>query len=669
MATRCKVFFGGLEVQVSFSMTRSPGVTPDIGQLVFRQGTTLPSGFIGDLVLINDSTPIVTFYNCMLIAPKEQFERSRNIVYRVVDRRWRWKTPTLLGEYNVRDDANLLIAETAKSPRELALLALQALHAPTGGSFYVDALPTDVELAPHVSWKYEPAAAVLDRLCALFGCSVHLMNDNSVRIIEDNTGTEPDDTGLMFPVETGLITNLAPDYVSAFAGDTWFDSWLLTEDVGLELGGAVKPIDMLSYKPVGGWKAGDPEHGYTAQITSALRGTQSQEAIDKQVEIAHQTVFRMRRITGFPPGQLFFPGFTLEESVPVGALPSVPDPSKVYVIDDNRTVIWNGSQYVGVTYYASLASWAVVNPLLISNVAANPTVATGTKAAMEAARTASGQPHYVLLPPACTAIDTRLLLPLMGSRVEAGLNELGQRARKPAEMCGKFYEGDFRLRNKTVTKLAAWKHGLRIDANKGQIFLGKPAFQRGENGIETAEMYVRCAYGFRAVPYGTRYHRRFDKATGNDLHVANAVVNRSDINEYRVQNYGSDYNDLSVIDATITNTAAVDLILEHSATEHMKQYLNYPAPKRKIYTPFRAIDTSGVTHQVSYSGVKQICQTIASIGGSFDPSMPPAKLKRLQEQQRQRAEFALQDFRAQQADIGNIKPGGVDISSQGTAFA
>ena len=67
-------------------------------------------------------------------------------------------------------------------------------------------------------------------------------------------------------------------------------------------------------------------------------------------------------------------------------------------------------------------------------------------------------------------------------------------------------------------------------------------------------MYVRCAYGFRAVPYGTRYHRRFDKATGNDLHVANAVVNRSDINEYRVQNYGSDYNDLSVIDATITQS-------------------------------------------------------------------------------------------------------------------
>jgi hypothetical protein len=668
MATRCKAFFGGLEVQVSFSMTRSPGVSPDIGQLVFRQGTTLPGGFIGDLVLTNDSTPIVTFFGCMLIAPKEQFERNRDIVYRVVDRRWRWKTPTLLGEYNVRDDANLIIAGTEKNPRELALLALQALHYPTGGSFNVDALPTDVELAPHVVWKYESAAAVLDRLCALFGCSVHLMNDNSVRILQDNVGTEPDDTGLMFPVETGLIVNQAPDYVSAYAGDTWFDGWLLTEDIGLELGGAVKPIDMLSYKPNGGWKSGDPEHGYTSQITAKLRATQAQEAIDKQVEIAHQTVFRMRRITGFPPGQFFFPGFTLEESVAtVGQLPSVGDPSKVYVIADNRTVIWTGTEYVGVTYYASLANWAVVNPLLISNLAANPTIATGTQAAMEAARTAAGQPHYVIIPPAATAIDTKLLLPLMASRVESGLDELGRRARKPAEMCGKFHESDFRLRNKVVTKLAAWKHGLRIDANKGQIFLGKPAFERGSDGVKSAEMYVRCGYGFRAKPYGTRYHRRFDKATGNTLGIANAVVNRSDINEYRVQNYGSDYNDLSVLNPTITNTTAVDTILDHSATEHMKQYQNYPAPKRKTYTPFRAIDTSGIVHQVSYNGGRKIAQTIASIGGSFDPTQPPAKLKRLQEQQRQRAEFALQDFRAQQADIGNIQPNGVEISSQGIA--
>jgi hypothetical protein len=669
MAIRCKAFFGGLEVQVSMSMTRSPGVAPDIGQIVFRQGSALPSSFIGDLVLTNGDTPVVTFAGCMLISPREQYDQNRNIVYKIADRRWRWKTPTLNGEYNVRDDANLLIAGTEKNAQELALLALQALHAPTGGSFDVSALPIDAQLAPHVIWKYESAAAILDRICSLFGCSVHLMNDNSVRIITDNTGSVPDNTGLMLPVESGLITNIAPDYVSAYAGDTLFDSWLVTEDIGLEIGGAVKPINMLSYAPAEGWTIGDPSHGYTSTLTTRLRGTMPEEEIDKIASLANQTIYRMLRVVGFPKGQLFFPGFTLEASVAaIGNLPGQGDPSKVYVIANARTVIWTGTEYVGITAKNTHSTlWALIDPFLIANPNANPVINSGTQSAMDAARKAAGQPHYVIIPPGVTAIDTKLMLPLMTTRIESGLDELGRRKRKPAEICGKFKEDDFRLRNRVTTKLAVWKHGFRIDGTKGHVILNKPAYQF-ETGIKPAELYVRCAYGFRAKPYGTRYHRRFDKATGNNLNVANAVVNRSDVSEYRVQNYGSDYNDLSILDPVINNTAAIDAILDASATEFMKQYQNFPAPQKKTYTPFRAIDTSGVTHQVSYSGVLEVGKTMVSIGGSFDPTQPPAKLKRLQEQQRERAEFALQDFRAQQAIIEIIpQQNPIDISAQGIA--
>jgi hypothetical protein len=656
MAERCKAFFGGLEVQVSFSMTRSHGTSPDVGQLVFRRGGTLPSNYVGDLVLTNGSTEIVTFHDCMLRNPSERIGGTRDIVYQIMDRRWKWKTPTLFGQYNVRDEANVLIEGHQKSARQLALLALEALHYPDVGSFDVSALPTDPELAPHVVWHYEPAAVFLDKLCSLFGCTVNLMNDNSVRIITENTGDEPSNTGLMYPVESGLIINPAPDYVSAYAGDTWFDGWLTTEDIGAELNGAIKPIEMLSYTPDSGWKSGDPGHGYDAQIRGKLRSSLSNEMIDKTIELANRNLFRMRRITGFPPGQLFFPGFTLEGSVgSASSLPTIGDASKVYLINDSRTAIWTGSGYIGVTYRASLLFWALIDPLLLPNLDAEPMIAAGTREEMEAERVTLDNPRYILVAPEVIAIDARLLLPLLGTRIETGFDEHGKRSRKIAEVAGVFHETDFKLRNKTTTKISVWKHGIRVDAAKGHVILGAPAYKRGASGVEQAQMLLRCGYGFRPTPYGSRYHRQFNLASGNTLNIANATVNRTDVNEYRVQNYGSDYNDLSVIDATITNTEAIDTILNQAATEHLKQYQNYVAPKRKQYTPFRSIDTNGKVLQVSYQGGHgQLGEMTVSIGGSFDLGQPPAKKKQMMELQQRSAEFALQNFRVQQMDIGNV---------------
>ena len=661
MADRCKAFFGGLEVQVSWSMTRSHGTSPDVGQLVFRKGGTLPSNYVGNLVLTNGETAMVGFADCMLANPSERIGGTRDIVYQVMDRRWKWKTPTLFGQYNVRDQANILIEGTEKNARELALLALQALHAPNGGTFDVSALPTDAELAPHVIWHYEPAAQFLDKLCSLFGCVVNLMNDNSVKIVTENTGTEPDNTGLMYPVESGLIINPAPDYISAYAGDTLFDSWLTMEAIGTELDGSVKPIEMLSYAPTAGWKSGDPQHGYESQIRSKLRATMTKAQIDKTVEMSNRNLFRMYRITGFPKGQLYFPGFTIEGSVgSAGSLPNEGDASKVYLINARRTALWTGNAYVGVTYKASTTNWSLVDPLLIANLASEPTIGSGTREAMETQRKNSGIARYILVAPGVAAIDLRNILPLLGTRVESGPDELGKSTRKAAEVCGLFIEHDFKLKNKTTASLCVWKHGMRIDAEKGHVILGAPAFKRGASGgLEQAELYVRCGYGLRQTQYSSRLHRQYNLASGNTLGIANAIVARTDVNEYRVQNYGSDYNDLSVVGTTITNTTAIDAILLQAATEHLKQYQNYVAPKRKQYTPYRSIDTNGIVMQVSYQGGHgQLGEMTVSIGGSFDLSQPPAKKKQLMELQKRKAEFAMQDFRAAQAVIGIQGQGG-----------
>ena len=379
------------------------------------------------------------------------------------------------------------------------------------------------------------------------------------------------------------------------------------------------------------------------------------------MELANRTVFRLFRITGFPNGQKFFPGFTLESSVAaIGNLPATGNASKVYVIADQHTVVWNGTTYVGVTWYNTHAtSYKLINPLLIQNpYGVSPIVLdSGTKVAMVAAQTAAGIANYTVIAPGCAAVDPRILLPVMQSRVENALDELQNNTKRSAEACGIFREDDDRLQNKTPINLTMWKNGISIDQKRGHVIMGKPAYTT-EIAVEPATMYVRLGYGYRLTAYGSRYHRRFDLATGNTLNVANGVVARTDVAEYRVQNYTSDYNDLSAIGAVINNTSTIDTILQNSCTENLKQYQNFVAPQQKQYTPFRAIDTNGNVHQVSYKGGLELGVVSVSIGGSFDTSQPPAKLKRIQELQRRSSEGALQNFRAAEVKAQNINATG-----------
>ena len=648
---------GGVEVQVAFSMSRSHGTSPDVGQLTWRSGTTLPSSAVGHLVIANSSTTvenqddvIVTFWNCFLRNPMQKIGATKDITFQVMDRRWKWKTPTVFGQYNVRDDKNLLIAGTEKNPRELAALLLDALgerDSQGDPNYDVSVLPTDVELAPKVFWHYTPAAVELDKLCAMLGCAVLLLNNDTVKIVIDHIGAEPDDTGLMQYVDSGLIINPAPDYISAFAGDTVFDSWLVTEAIGIDMDGSYKPIGMLSYKPDYGW-VDDPRTGYASAIQGTKRGTLPEEEINKMISLANKSICRLFRVIGFSEGQKFFPGFTIEAAVGnTGNLPDKGDSSKVYNLSNQRMVVWDGTQYVGVTLCNNSASqYMLVNTLLIASLAGTPVISSGTEAAMIAAQTAAALPQYVVIGPGETAVDPRIITPLMPSRADNTLDELQNNTKLAAEVAGMFFEDGEFLMNKTPIKMTIWKHGFSIDQKRGHISLGKPALQK-DGDLKPGKMYVRCGYGYRNAPYGSRYHRRYTLATGNTLGIANGVVNRSDVAEYRVQNYLSDYNDFSQIGTTIINTPQVDAILLASAVENLKQYQNLVAPKQKEYTPFRAIDTNGKVVQVTYSGgVNRLGVTQVSIGASFNMTQPPAARKRIEELQRRTSESALQDFRA-----------------------
>lgn len=704
MTTRCKAFFNGLEVQVEWEMTRSHGTVPDVGRLVFRQGGTLPSSFRGDLVLKYGETTVVTFRDCLLNRPQERFGRTRDIVYQIIDGRWKWKTPTVFGQYNVRDATNDLVIvepDIRKNAQELALILLKALHAKelleetmTEADFNVSSLPTDADLAPHVEWLYTSAAVELEKLCALFSCSVAPQNDGTIHIVGINTGDEPDNTHLKQPVETGLIINPAPDYVTAYASETLFESWLCLEPVGIDdEGSTIKPIAMLSYAPTGGWKNIDPKHGIQQAVRSKLRGTMTEERIDKVVEAASRSVFRMFRITGFGPGQQFFEGFTLEDPVDSpSSLPEVGDTSKVYRVNtadgsnrEQRFVVWNGDEYVGVATRMYLPSDSATNPLgffgylydpsKIAKLTDNPIVDYGGGFAVDqvlslgggnwrilrddagyiddyksdvntlaAWQIASGNPKHQFVYHGGSGFDIRSILPLLGSRIETEIDGLGKHQRKKAEICGLFFEDDSYGRNRDADKneLKLWKKGFSIDNNTGIVTLSSPAWHRVAG---YPQLWLKVGYRYRQQPYGNMFHRQYNKPTGSTLGVANAVIPRRDLNEYVVNYYSADYNQLHLIGTPIKNTTQIDAMLDATATEAVKQYQNTVAPKRKVYTPIRAIDLNGKVVQVSYSGGHdRLGETSASIGASYDIGQSPARKKALLEAQRRQVEENMLEF-------------------------
>lgn len=678
MTTRCKAFFNGLEVQVEWEMTRSHGTSPDVGRIVFRQGGTLPSSFRGDLVLKYGDTEVVTFKDCILRRPQEKFARTRDVVYQVIDWRWKWQTPRIFGQYNVRDENNELVIvepDIRKTPQELAVLLFRALsegdliagritESELAMMLDVSALPTDVDLAPHVEWHYTPAGVELDKLSAFFACSLAPQNDGTFKIVAVNQGTEPDNTNLKQPVETGLVINPAPDYVTAYAGDTWFESWLCLEAIGIDDGGEIKPIEMLSYAPTGGWSKVDPKSGVGHAVQSKLRGTMDEELIDKAIDAANRSVFRMFRITAFAPGQLFFPGFTVESEVEPEDLPETGDASKIYNvwIDGgasivNRAVIWDGERYVGVTaQYEEGAEHSLIDLSKIADITQNPIVEIGTRIGCDNyRRQETSDPKQIVIPPSAAAIDHRLILPLLGSRVETENDELGKQRRKKAEICGLFFEDDYRGRNKDANKLKKWKRGFSVDNATGIVTLSSPAYRNDVANDKHPLLYLRIGYGYRQTQYGPRYHRQYNKPTGNTLGIANGVVPRTDLNEYRVQLYTSDYNDLSVVGTPITNTALIDTMLNATATENIKQYQNTVAPKRKIYTPIRAIDLNGKVAQVSYSGgVGNLGETTVSIGESYDITQSPAKKKAMLDAQRKDIESNMLEFTDRQNQTLNM---------------
>lgn len=613
MSERCKAFFAGIEVQVAASMTRSPGVVPDVGSLTWRAGTTQP-GMFGNLVFKNGDTTVVTFYDCILDDPRSTYGGTRDFTYQVKDRRWRWQWPTIFGEYNIRDEANNLIAGREKNPRELATLLLDALGE-TG--YDVSVLPTDAELAPYVAWHYAKAAEALQALCDYMGCEVHLLNNNTVKIVTAGSGTAPNNTGLELPVETGIVVNPAPDNVTAYAGDTLFDDWLLLEACGMEIDGTVKALPLLSYMPSGGWTGWDPDDVTGQEIYESLPGGMAEREKQATVEVALQSVFRMFRVVGFSAGKTKPPGMPNDYEIPEeysrtqGAADNVQifDPKTFNVATTNTSQTFDSAD--------DAFEWLQTNE---GNIESDDVII--------------GRESHELF-------DGRLVLPLEPTRLLTSKNMFGQDERRPAELWGAFEteKDDTPYRNVPISLIRPWLYGFSINTQKGYVFTSRPCFFiNSDNKTVPPLLYLRTGFRWREEPHGSRYHRNYTLATGNSLGTANGVVPRTDVQVIAIRAYTDEFkpNNGGIASTTVTNTTAVDTALQKAATEFIKTFQAYIAPERKQYTPLRAIDTNGKVQQVQYmTGSGTFGRTIAAIGYQSDFGQPTSaqKLQRYREKE------------------------------------
>lgn len=198
----------------------------------------------------------------------------------ILDRRWMWAYGQVSGEYNIfsASTADNVVAGTAKTPRELAVICLKAMNE-TG--YQVDALPQNDR--PYVMWDNEVPAKALAEICDLYGCAVSLTIDNQVKIVRIGEG-QPVPPGSLNSDNTLTLTNV-PKKLSVATSPIRWQVDLELEAVGLDTDGEIKLIDDLSYKPLGGWSA-------TADFRQFGASTIPDE---KSRDLASQTIYRWYR--------------------------------------------------------------------------------------------------------------------------------------------------------------------------------------------------------------------------------------------------------------------------------------------------------------------------------------------------------------------------------------
>lgn len=183
------ILFPGIEAVEGGSYTLTLGISPSVAVIACRPQKEPPAKYGTLTIGFGDDVPI-RLYDCVLDSANMQVnDAGQTVTAYILDRRWKWRYPTISGIYNQYKPNGDLDTTTEKTPQELAKLCLDAIGEV---GYDVSALPDDVR--PEVNWDYANAAEALQQICDQLGCVIALGLDNKVRICKAGTGATLPDT-------------------------------------------------------------------------------------------------------------------------------------------------------------------------------------------------------------------------------------------------------------------------------------------------------------------------------------------------------------------------------------------------------------------------------------------------------------------------------------------
>lgn len=288
--------FPGIGQLLDASLNFGHGISPSTATLTIVPQAQLTTD-TGTLAFTFGDTTIA-FPDCKI--DRGTLERnSRGEIWRlsILDRRWKWRFGAISGTYNAyRDDSSLRRGErgatnTERTMRQLAELCLLAMGETR---FDVSALPN--EPRPSVEWDVDVPAEMLAALCDQCACRVVLTLDDRVVIHRAGVGAQLSSAGAL---EFSALVNPPelPDALAVVCGASRYQVDFALEAVGVEpsdsqAGDVIQALDLLSYRPAGGWSRADLP--YFHQVNAAARA------------LAQRSVFRYYRIQS----PVFIPGYT-----------------------------------------------------------------------------------------------------------------------------------------------------------------------------------------------------------------------------------------------------------------------------------------------------------------------------------------------------------------------
>ena len=290
------VSFPGINHIIGGTYTLSHGISPGICTIQMTPQLNFPAAG-GTLTFFYDGTTI-SFVDCKI--DKHSLRKSdRGEVWEVsiFDRRWKWQFGEISGQYNLRyesgqivtgdtGDDSQIVANTEKTPRQLAQLCLEAMGE-TLPFPVIDDLPNDAR--PLIEWdSVNPAAALAD-LCDSLGCRVVLQLNGGVAIRKINVGSALPG-GVVIEDSLSIDPPELPSRITVVCGRTKYQVDFELEAIGLDVDNTVRPLSRLSYAP-------DPLHvdgigGFSKIDVDSFQGLANIQAR----ELAVMSVFRWFRI-------------------------------------------------------------------------------------------------------------------------------------------------------------------------------------------------------------------------------------------------------------------------------------------------------------------------------------------------------------------------------------